>query len=47
MAQVTFINKPVTLVGPEIKVGDKAPDFTVLSTIYQKNIYQILQVKRY
>ncbi len=32
MAQVTFINKPVTLVGPEIKVGDKAPDFTVLST---------------
>ncbi|MFJ8262450.1 thiol peroxidase [Rummeliibacillus sp. NPDC094406] len=32
MVQVTFINNPVTLVGPEIKVGDKAPEFTVLST---------------
>lgn len=32
MVQVTFGNKPVTLVGPEIKVGEKAPDFTVLST---------------
>lgn len=30
MASVTFINKPVTLVGTEVKVGDKAPDFTVL-----------------
>lgn len=32
MVQVTFKNNPVTLVGPEIKVGDKAPEFTVLST---------------
>ena len=32
MVKVTFINNPVTLVGPEIKVGDKAPEFTVLST---------------
>jgi thiol peroxidase len=25
---VTFVGKPVTLTGNEIKVGDKAPDFT-------------------
>lgn len=31
MAQVTFINKPVTLIGNEVKVGDQAPDFTVLA----------------
>lgn len=31
MAQVTFKNNPVTLVGNEVKVGDKAPDFTVLA----------------
>lgn len=31
MASVTFINNPVTLVGTEVKVGDKAPDFTVLA----------------
>lgn len=31
MAQVTFKNSPVTLVGNEVKVGDKAPDFTVLA----------------
>lgn len=30
MASVTFINNAVTLVGTEVKVGDKAPDFTVL-----------------
>jgi thiol peroxidase len=28
---VTFKGNPVTLVGPEIKVGDKAPNFTVLA----------------
>ena len=37
MVQVTFINKPVTLIGNEIKVGDQAPNFTVtandLSTV--------------
>lgn len=27
---VTMKGNPVTLVGPELKVGDKAPDFTVL-----------------
>lgn len=27
----TFQGNPLTLVGPEIKVGDKAPEFTVLS----------------
>ena len=31
MAQVTFKNNPVTLLGKEVKVGDKAPDFTVLA----------------
>ncbi|WP_107838070.1 thiol peroxidase [Metasolibacillus meyeri] len=31
MAQVTFKNGPVTLLGNEVKVGDKAPDFTVLA----------------
>ncbi|MBK3493591.1 thiol peroxidase [Viridibacillus sp. YIM B01967] len=31
MVQVTFINNPVTLVGNEVKVGDQAPDFTVLA----------------
>ena len=28
MAKVTFKGNPVKLVGPEIKAGDKAPDFT-------------------
>ncbi|NLY78677.1 MAG: thiol peroxidase [Lysinibacillus sp.] len=31
MAQITFKNNPVTLLGNEVKVGDKAPDFTVLA----------------
>lgn len=31
MVNVTFNEKPVTLVGDEIKVGDSAPNFTVLS----------------
>ncbi|MBP3949768.1 thiol peroxidase [Bacillus suaedae] len=31
MAQVTFKNNPVTLLGSEVKVGDQAPDFTVLA----------------
>ena len=31
MAQVTFINNPVTLVGNEVVVGQKAPNFTVLA----------------
>lgn len=29
---VTFKGKPVTLLGPEIRVGDPAPDFTVVDT---------------
>lgn len=28
---VTFLGKPITLVGPEIKVGQKAPDFKLLT----------------
>jgi thioredoxin-dependent peroxiredoxin len=31
MAQVTFKNSPVTLIGKEVKVGDTAPDFKVLA----------------
>ncbi|MFS0864541.1 thiol peroxidase [Fredinandcohnia sp. 179-A 10B2 NHS] len=31
MANVTFKGNPVTLLGSEVKVGDKAPDFTVLA----------------
>lgn len=27
---VTFMGNPLTLLGPELKVGDKAPDFSVL-----------------
>ncbi|MDY0405330.1 thiol peroxidase [Virgibacillus sp. 179-BFC.A HS] len=36
MANVTFDHKPVTLEGPELKVGDKAPDFTALSNDLQE-----------
>ncbi len=28
---ITFKGNPLTLVGPEVKVGDRAPDFTVLA----------------
>lgn len=31
MKQITFHQEPVTILGNEVKVGDKAPDFTVLS----------------
>jgi thiol peroxidase len=31
MASITFKNNPVTLLGNEVKVGDNAPNFTVLS----------------
>ncbi|WP_345243451.1 thiol peroxidase [Pontibacillus salipaludis] len=31
MASITFKDNPVTLVGDEVKVGDKAPNFTVLA----------------
>ncbi|MDN4493682.1 thiol peroxidase [Ureibacillus aquaedulcis] len=31
MVQVAFKNNPVTLVGNEVKAGQKAPDFTVLA----------------
>ncbi|GAB3791950.1 thiol peroxidase [Virgibacillus kimchii] len=32
MANVTFQENPVTLLGTEVNVGDKAPDFSALST---------------
>lgn len=31
MIKITFHGNPLTLIGNEIKVGDKAPDFTVLA----------------
>jgi thiol peroxidase len=31
MAKITFKGNPVTLLGNEVKVGDQAPDFTVLA----------------
>lgn len=31
MANITFKGNPVTLIGNEVKVGDKAPDFKVLA----------------
>ncbi|MBT2754445.1 thiol peroxidase [Mesobacillus foraminis] len=31
MATITFKGNPVTLLGNEVKVGDQAPDFTVLA----------------
>lgn len=36
MVQVTFAQKPVTLIGPEIQVGDDAPNFKVLSNDLQE-----------
>lgn len=35
MVNVTFKQNPVTLLGKEVTVGDKAPDFTVLSNDLQ------------
>lgn len=35
MVNVTFSKQPVTLVGDEVKVGDTAPNFTVLSNSLQ------------
>ncbi|KGL39270.1 lipid hydroperoxide peroxidase [Listeria newyorkensis] len=31
MTKITFMGTPMTLIGKEVKVGDKAPDFTVLN----------------
>jgi thiol peroxidase len=31
--EITFKNNPVTLVGPRLKAGDKAPDFTALKML--------------
>ncbi|MFD1362264.1 thiol peroxidase [Lentibacillus salinarum] len=36
MANVTFNQDPVTLMGDEVSVGDKAPNFTVLSNDLQE-----------
>ena len=31
LGAATFLGNPLTLVGPELKAGDRAPDFTVLT----------------
>ena len=31
MVQVTFKHEPITLIGTEVKIGDSAPNFTVLA----------------
>ena len=33
---VTLRGNPVTLIGPELKVGDRAPDFTVSKTLVER-----------
>ena len=41
-----FAGNSITLVGPEIKVGQQAPDFTVLSNDLQpKNFERFMKVK--
>jgi len=30
--RITFAGKPVTLIGPELKAGDKAPNFILVDT---------------
>jgi len=45
MAKVTFKGDPVTLVGTEVKKGDKAPDFTVLSNDLQERTLSDYQGK--
>lgn len=40
---VTFLGKPVTLLGEEVKVGEKAPDFTVLDVSLQPFVFSKTQ----
>ncbi|WP_018923361.1 thiol peroxidase [Salsuginibacillus kocurii] len=40
MANVTFKGKPMTLIGDEVKAGDKAPDFNVLNTGLEEKTLQ-------
>ncbi|WJY27963.1 MULTISPECIES: thiol peroxidase [Sporosarcina] len=35
MTSITFQNKPVTLLGTQLRAGDKAPDFTVIGNDLQ------------
>ena len=42
---ITFKGNPLTLVGPTLKVGDKAPDFTVLDNNLNPVRLSILQRK--
>jgi len=45
MASITFKGNPVTLVGSEVKVGDQAPDFTVLSNSLEEVTLQDIKGK--
>ena len=42
MAQATFKGNPITLIGPELKVGDQAPDFKL-----NKNLLETVSLKDY
>jgi thiol peroxidase len=42
---VTFKGNPLTLLGPEVKVGDKAPDFQVLDNTMQPVTLESFQAK--
>ncbi|CAG7625056.1 Thiol peroxidase [Paenibacillus solanacearum] len=35
MAQATFKGNPITLIGPELKAGDKAPNFTISKNLLE------------
>lgn len=35
MAQITFKQNPIQLLGKEVNVGDQAPDFTVVDNSLQ------------
>lgn len=36
MPKITFKGNPITLIGPELKVGDRAPDFSVVDGTLSK-----------
>ena len=46
MAQVTFKNEPITILGEEVKVGSVAPDFTVLANDLSEKTLKDYEGKR-
>ena len=41
----TFKGNPITLIGPQLKAGDAAPDFTVSKTCSKTYLLRIMPVK--